>query len=531
MSKYLFLYCIAGLLVSKVGIAQNCSPDAIQKHLAVFWDHFDPYKPLDSFPPSFITNSNKLYKTKEKQFFFMGSIHSTDAGYPLYRKIDSVMADFNPDIILIENYQTRINADINAIVADGSDVGYVSYIGRKNKVRIKSWDNISEVYNRLIPGYGYDNALVMLLNSVGGAGVQAQSGEEGYAKFRVAFQLFGGILTPSQQSYAYYQQIFQQYYKRPLLQPGDTRYAELQLAIQQDQLRKQFNSRFTQLRDRRLLQVLQRELPAHNKIYLQAGAAHFQSLKDIISCYLTPVKSTVKPILSKKDQGKQGILITANSLHNKYQKIMIGFTNYKDSSKEEKTRIEKQIKQFAPDIILTYSPALIFSTKAETFAKSGITGYTRFLGIDKKIFLDQWAPSWGDIYYHFIEKYSNEDLYTTCFAMNILQDGEAHTIDDFRDKFYNAGNIMELSGYPFQDNEFDFNFFIGKIIRNEPNKNSYSLEEMQSFIQHKKNKLLEEGIKKYQVAWFFTTPLCGLQNLNQKKIFIQMDEAYRSFLK
>jgi hypothetical protein len=54
---------------------------------------------------------------------------------------------------------------------------------------------------------------------------------------------------------------------------------------------------------------------------------------------------------------------------------------------------------------------------------------------------------------------------------------------------------------------------------------------MQSFIQRKKNKLLEEEIKKYQVAWFFTTPLRGLQNLTQNKIFIQMDEAYRSSLK
>ncbi len=45
----------------------------------------------------------------------------------------------------------------------------------------------------------------------------------------------------------------------------------------------------------------------------------------------------------------------------------------------------------------------------------------------------------------------------------------------------------------------------------------------------KKNKLLEEEIKKFQVAYFFTTPLCGLQNLTPKKIFIQMDETYRSF--
>ncbi len=288
MSKRLILYCIAGLIVSKVGIAQNCTPDTIQKHLALFWDH---YKQVDTVPQSFITNSNKLYKTKEKQFFFMGAIHSPDISHPLYRKIDSVMADFNPDIILIENYQTTTNADINTAVANGADVGYVSYIGRKNKIRIMSWDNIPEVYNRLILVYGYDTALVMLLNSVGDAGSQAQSGEEGYAQFRYAFQLGGGILTPAQQSYAYYQQIFQQYYKRPLLHPGDTGYEEQQLAIQQDQVRKQVDSWFTQLRDMRLLQVLQTELPAHNKIYLQAGAAHFQSLKDIIPCYLTPVKA------------------------------------------------------------------------------------------------------------------------------------------------------------------------------------------------------------------------------------------------
>jgi len=528
MSKCLLLYCISGLLVCKVGRAQDCNPGTIQKHLAVFWDHF---KQVDTIPSSFITNNYKLYRTKEKQFFFMGAVHSPDTSYPLYRKIDSVMAALNPDIVLVENYYAIEYQDINTAVSQGADVGYVSYVARANKIRIKSWDNIPEVYNRLLPFYGYDKALVMLLNSVGDFGLRAQSGEEGYAQFRNSFQLSGGILTPSQQSYAYYRQIFQQYFKSPLLQPGDTGYVEQQIAVQLNQVRKQCDSRFTQFRDRRLLQVLQKELPAYNKLYLQAGAAHFQSLKNIIPCYLIPVKQTVKPILSKKDQRKQGILITANFLHNKAQNIMIGFTNYKDSSIEQKARIEMQIKQFAPDIILTVSPALLFSTKGETFSKSGIIGYTRFLAIDKKIPLDQWTPSWGDIYHHFIKKYSNEDLYLTCFAMNILQDGEFHTIDDFRDKFYNAGNIMRLSEYPFQDNQFDFDVFIGKIIKNETSKNSYALEEMLSFIKKRRNKLLEEEIKKYQLACFFTTPLCGLQNLTQKKIFVQMDEAYRSFLK
>ena len=528
MSKYLFLYCIAGLLVCKVGMAQGCNPDAIQKHLAVFWDHF---KQVDTIPSSFITNSYKLYRAKEKQFFFMGAVHSSDIGYPLYRKIDSVVADFKPDIILIENYHTITDADINTAVANGADVGYVSAVGRKNKIRIVSWDNIPEVYNQLIPIYGYDNALVMLLNSIGDFGFQAQSGEERYTQFRYSFQMRGGILTPSQQSYAYYQQIFLQFYKRPLFQPGDTGYDEQQSAIQQNQVRKQCDSRFTQFRDRRLLLVLQKELTAYNKLYLQAGAAHFQSLKDVISCYLTPVKPTVKPVLSKKDQGKKGILITANSLRNKTQKIMIGFTNYKDSSIEQQARIEKQIKQFAPDIVLTYSPASLFGTRSETCSKSGIIGYTRFLAIDQKIPLEQWAPSWGDIYYHFKKRYSHEDLYLTCFAMNILQDVECHTINDLRDKFYHAVDLMDFSGYPFQDNEFDFTFFIDKIIRNEPSKYSYSLEEIQSFIKDKKNKLLEEEIKKFQVASFFATPFCGLQNLAQKKIFVQMDETYRSFLK
>lgn len=461
----------------------------------------------------------------------MGSFHSPDTAYPLYRKIDSVIAGFNPDIVLVENYYSIEDQDINTAVSNGADIGYVSYIARANNIRIKSWDNVPKVYNQLIPIYGYDSALVMLLNSVGDFGFRAQSGEEGYAQFRNSFQLSGGILTAAQQSYTYYQQIFQQYYKQPLLQPGDTGYAKQQIAVQQNQVRKQADSRFTQLRDMRLLQALRTELPAYKKLYLQAGAAHFQSLKDVISCYLTPAKPTVKPILSKKDQDKHQILITANSLPHKSQKIMVGFTNCEDSTEEQKARIEKQIKQFSPDIVLTYSPASLFGTMSETFSKSGIIGYTRFLAIDQKISLDQWAPSWGDIYHHFIEKYSNEDLYITCFAMNILQDGEVHTIDDFRDKFFNAGNIMRLSEYPFQDNQFDLDVFIGRIIKNEPNKNSYSLEEILSFVKSKKNKLLEEEIKKYQVACFFTTPFCGLQNLAQKKIFIQMDEAYRSFLK
>lgn len=527
MYKCLFLYCMAALLNCKAATAQHCHPDAIQQHIRVFWDRF---KLVDTIPSSFTTNSNKLYRMEEKQFFFMGSFHSPDTAYPLYRKIDSVMAALNPDIVLVENYYAIEDKDINTAVSSGADVGYVSYVASTRNIRVKSWDNVPAVYNQLIPVYGYDKALVMLLNSVGDFGLMAQSGEDSYAQFLNSFQLGGGILTSAQQSYAYYQQIFQQYYKCPLLHPGDTGYAEQQTAIQHHQGRKQFDSRFTQLRDRRLLQAVQTELPVYNKIYLQAGAAHFQSLKDVIPCYLKPVKPAVKPIVSKKNLNKHQLLMTAGSVRNKDQQIMISYTNYKDSSTGQMTRIEKQIRQFAPDIILTSSPGLISRTRDETFARSGISGYTRFLAIDEKITLDQWPPSWGDVYHHFIKRYSNEELYLTCFAMNILQDGEFHTIEDFRDKFFDAGNKMRLAEYPFRDNQFDFDVYICKIVKNEP-RHAYTLEEILSFIRKKTNKVLEEEIKKYQIISFFTTPFYGLQNLTQKKIFIQMDEGYRSYLK
>ncbi len=96
-------------------------------------------------------------------------------------------------------------------------------------------------------------------------------------------------------------------------------------------------------------------------------------------------------------------------------------------------------------------------------------------------------PCRGDIYYHFIEKYNNEDLYLTCLAMNILQDGEFHSIDDLRDKFFLPQETQcGFQNTSFNGNEFDFIFFIDKLIRNESNKNSYSLEDIQSFIKAEK---------------------------------------------
>ena len=528
MKKSLLLYALAGLIVGKVTMAQPCRPAAVEKHLATFWDRF---KQLDTFPVSFVANTNRLYRAKEKQLYFMGTVHSADIGWPLYRKIDSVMAGLRPELILVENYYAAEDQDLNTAVTAGADVGYVSHIGRTNKVRIKSWDKMAEVYNQLIPQYGHDSALVMFLNSIGDYGLHSQRGEQEYGEFRYSFQLNGGLLTPAQQSFAYYRQIFQRYYKQPLLLPVDSGYAAQQVAVQHDEARRQGDSRFTQLRDQRLLQVLQRELPGYVRIYLQAGAAHFHSLQEMIPCYLEPARPTVKSIRSKENQGAQGLLLTTRAPRNQTQQIMIGFVNYQDSSAGQQARIEKQIKEFAPDIILTCSPALLYSTRAETMAASGVTGFTRFLAIDKKISLNQWTPYWGDVYYHFISNYSNEELYMTCLALNILQDGAIRTIEAFRTKFYQAAHCMRFSEYPFRDKEFDFNAFIGKLVKGEPAKNAYTLQEMLSFVRKKSNPPLEAAIKQYQVAWFFTTPLSGLQNLPQKKIYIQMEEGYRACLK
>lgn len=527
MNKTLALYCAAALLLGTSGMAQPCHPEVHQQQVAAFWDHF---KQLDTIPPLFLINNNRLYKTKNKALYFMGSFHSPDVAYPLYRKIDSVMDRFKPAIVLVENYYALEGQDVNTAVAGGADIGYVSYLAAAQHIRVKSWDKVPEVYNQLIPVYGYDSALVVLLNSIGDYGYRSQGSEEAYARFTYSFQLGGGILTPAQLSYDYYQRIFQQYYQQRLLSPTDTGYTAQQWAVQHHEARQQCDSRFTQLRDKRLLQVLRAELPAYDKVYLQAGAAHFQSLQEIIPCYLTPAKPTVKRILTRKGQGKQEILLTTKAQNGTQQQIMIGFVDHKDSSSRQLAIVQRQLEQFAPDIVLTSNPALIFGTREETVAKSGTAGLVRRLAIEKEIAVDQWPPSWGDVYHQFIKSYSAEDIYLTCFAMNIAEDGAIRTIDDFRDKYDNAGNKMRLAEYPFQAGEFDFDTYIARLVKGAPRKNSYSFADMQSLVSSRSNKALEEEIKRYQLAWFFRRPLSGLQNLSHKKIFLQVDEGYRAAL-
>ncbi|WP_276482369.1 hypothetical protein [Paraflavitalea pollutisoli] len=527
MPNKVLLYCLAMLLIGKLGVAQPCNPAVIQQHITNFWDQ---YKRVDTVPAFYAAHSNRLFGSKDKQVFFMGTIHSTEIAFPLYRKIDSVVTAFKPGIILVENYAAIEDLDSAAAVAGYADAGYVTYLANIHKITVKSWDNVAQVYNLLFPKYGYDSALVMLLNSIGEMGVRAQSGEEAYAQFRYAFQMAGGLLTPAQLSFAYYQQLFEQYFGQALLPPSDIGYAAQRLMVWKDTARKRCDSWFTQLRDQRLLQVLQSEIPAYQKIYLQAGAAHFQALQDIVPCYLKPARQRVRSIRTGKKKQEQGIMVTVHARRGKKQQLLIAFTNQRDSSSLQTARIDQQIKQFAPDLVLTYCPATIAGTAAESLTQSGITGYIRYQAIDRKTALDQWQPSWGDVYAHFVDRYSNEELYLTCFAMNLLQDGAIHTIGQFRDRFYNTGNNMRFTGYPFLAGQFNFDTFIGKITRHESLQSGYTLEEMVSLVRKKCNKTLEAEIRKFQVAQWFSRPYSRLQHVGQQKIFIQMDEVYRPLL-
>ncbi|SHG43585.1 type 2 periplasmic-binding domain-containing protein [Pedobacter caeni] len=427
LKSSLFAVLFLCLLVRDIS-AQN--PHDI-RCLKAFWDREDR---------SFKTGS-KSFKYGKKEIVFYGTDHGIrNPRDSQFTGIEAQIRSFKPELILTEN-SGSVSSSKEETIKNSGETGLCWYLAGLKDIQISSWDlGQAALYYSLRKTYTSDQLLFLTLSNLSYQfSVNHYTSYEYYHDQLVSFLEQGGYpFKTEQKTLGYYQMLFRKHFNKEMVQQVSPEFSNQLMFIFKDPVLHGMRSSMQQLRDANLINRIRQELKTHDRIFIQAGAVHLQSLESIIPRLLkesvTSPKGRTIPELKKKD-----VLPEMTFVNSKVDSTLIHLRKQSKSNSrililsDQDSTIKSKIAVFKPDLFLTEGSGL-FGDGNRQFA------------IDKEIETEKWMPGWDLIYDQMFGKYTATEINYQVISYLLKRFDQIPPLDAY-EKTYDH---LTLSGFPFQ---------------------------------------------------------------------------------
>lgn len=383
------------------------------------------------------TNSEPEYKIFEVdgcKIIFFGTNHIY-MDMNNYFQLDSLILQYRPSIYFSEAYAPTLESKDKSLQGD---IFFMQYSAVDRMKSLYCWnDDYEDVFFNLSKKYGQKNVLVFR-NIINDQFFNLKKLED-YRYLSLSFAIRDVVQTNRDLDFQYYlterEKISLRHKNRKILNKN---------LLCVDEFRNMYVD-YQCLRERQLIDNIQKAIPQNKTILIQAGFVHLRSFENIVKSGLLKGNndfpqgedSKLDLFALKQSAVKHWLLIRNNKIESSIIENDIGLAKLKDL-----------IKVAHVNTILSNGSSIVSSDK------SSFNSELRAAAIKKKIRVKNWKQNWAFVYPRLAKDFSYKDLFLFAYLKTIVENsGNLAMLKDNKefDDFVYAS--LWSTGFPFQPSD------------------------------------------------------------------------------